>query len=667
MAAAAVVVSHDQVFKQIQKTLPDSIASDNVDDLFAIVSGKLSDTVKVYVETAVRYYVVKELCCGREVDISRITSVAKLSIDLARKEACLPTLPILVLSDAFDSLTVKRCEELFSFVENNVTVWKEALFFGPCKNQVLRMCNDVLRRLSRSQNTVFCGRILLFLARFFPFSERSGLNLISEFNLENVTSFGAEAEAMETDEAGDAKPAVDRTLYTKFWSLQDFFRNPSQCYNVANMNKFSQYTNDVLAAFNSSKLEAPALPPRSGPLTYDITQSQQDLDLTLIDDLPDANKQDQYFAKYLTNERLLELQFSDSHFRRYVLVQVLVLCHYLTSRTRFKLEREKLSRAQEDFVRSLEVKVFTLLRETPPDGDAFVQAIIRLLKREDTWSGWKNEGCRSVEKPAGGDEAAPVSRGRKRRLGEALRAADELGQHEMANAEMTRLWNLCPDNPAATKQARRDFTPGLEAYFGAAVAQVTGDHPGPGLVSDEAWGWRALRLLACRSPHFFTHSTAPIATLPAYLTNMVRRLARDMPQHVSKSQTAEDAIKLDDSKSEEEVKIISEHSGDTSEQPTEDDAAERPPMAALSEAEQKGLAAGLAKLPMDKWRQVTKKLGFAEDEVDYIMTQKGNAATAVLTHFLQLWVENEGEEANKEAILYTLGGLKCAEAANGVF
>lgn len=33
---------------------------------------------------------------------------------------------------------------------------------------------DLLRRLSRSQNTVFCGRILLFLAQFFPFSERSG-------------------------------------------------------------------------------------------------------------------------------------------------------------------------------------------------------------------------------------------------------------------------------------------------------------------------------------------------------------------------------------------------------------------------------------------------------------------------------------------------------------
>lgn len=45
---------------------------------------------------------------------------------------------------------------------------------------------------------------------------------------------------------------------------------------------------------------------------------------------------DQYFAKFLTNQRLLDLQFSDSNFRRYVLVQLLVLCHYLTAAIKFK-------------------------------------------------------------------------------------------------------------------------------------------------------------------------------------------------------------------------------------------------------------------------------------------------------------------------------------------
>lgn len=36
---------------------------------------------------------------------------------------------------------------------------------------------DLLRRLSKSQNTVFCGRIQLFLARLFPLSEKSGNHL----------------------------------------------------------------------------------------------------------------------------------------------------------------------------------------------------------------------------------------------------------------------------------------------------------------------------------------------------------------------------------------------------------------------------------------------------------------------------------------------------------
>ena len=123
------------------------------------------------------------------------------------------------------------------------------------------MISDLLRRLSRSQNTVFCGRILLFLAKFFPFSERSGLNVVSEFNLENTTVFSSveeaaqfkngssdkeeDEEAMEVDsdgikiEADQRSLSVDYALYSKFWKLQDFFRNPNQCYTNVNWRTFS--------------------------------------------------------------------------------------------------------------------------------------------------------------------------------------------------------------------------------------------------------------------------------------------------------------------------------------------------------------------------------------------------------------------------------------------
>lgn len=158
-------------------------------------------------------------------------------IELCRKDLATASMPVMLLGDIFDSMTLDRCEQLFTFVENNVVVWKEDLFFSACKNNLLRMCNDLLRRLSRSQQTVFCGRILLFLAKFFPFSERSGLNIVSEFNLENHTEFGSEKsegddleQITKDDDKSETKVPIDYNLYRKFWALQDFFRNPNQLY-----------------------------------------------------------------------------------------------------------------------------------------------------------------------------------------------------------------------------------------------------------------------------------------------------------------------------------------------------------------------------------------------------------------------------------------------------
>lgn len=182
----------------------------------------------------------------------------KFCIELCRKDLATTSIPVLLLGDMFDALTLDHCEELFTYVENNVSVWKEELFFAACKNNLLRMCNDLLRRLSRSQQTVFCGRILLFLAKFFPFSERSGLNVVSEFNLENVTEFGSEKseedviqQQMEVDgeKPESNKILIDYNLYSKFWALQDFFRNPNQCYNKMQWKVFSSVSLDCIILF----------------------------------------------------------------------------------------------------------------------------------------------------------------------------------------------------------------------------------------------------------------------------------------------------------------------------------------------------------------------------------------------------------------------------------
>lgn len=66
----------------------------------------------------------------------------------------------------------------------------------------------------------------------------------------------------------------------------------------------------------------------------------------------------------------------------------------------------------------------------------------------------------------------------------------------MGNPELTRLWNLCPDNLQACRGVDRNFLPPFESYLE--------NQPDK---SDPSYEWRALRLLARQSPLFFSLTT----------------------------------------------------------------------------------------------------------------------------------------------------------------
>ncbi|XP_064117080.1 THO complex subunit 1-like [Macrobrachium nipponense] len=676
---ADTTLSFSHIFSKVQSTLPGCIKSENASPITDIFNSKIPETTKHCIEVAVRNYVTKKIIQGEKTNLGAIRAVTLICIELVRNELSLPTLPVQVLGDSFDALTIDLCEELFTFVESNVSIWKEDTFFSPCKTSVLRMCNDLLRRLSRSQNTVFCGRILLFLARFFPFSERSGLNLISEFNLENVTTFtnveqDPEEMEEETKEKEGGGVSLDYTLYTKFWSLQDFFRNPPQCFQKAPWKMFTVYCGDVLEAFKSFKLD--------NVQSRSTTAAQISRSLSTEPSSQENSKsepQDQYFAKYLTNQKLLDLQFSDANFRRYVLLQILILTQYLTSDIRFKTET--LTEEQLTWVRKTEELVFSLLAETPPDGMAFVGTVKHILKRELMWSDWKNNGCPDIKGPNDEtdknqngkkddwDAKAALKKRGKKRLGEIVKEADSKKKFSMGNAEMSRLWNLHQDNLEACKLPERDFVPALETYFNPAIEQLSGKtdvKEQDRLVNDSNFGWRGLRLLANRSPHFFTHSASPIATLPEYLTTMIKKLAKELPSQLS------DDMKAEEEEDKEDEKVILEQNDgvkDEEESMEVDGGEDRPEVRAINEEEQKALAKNLVKLGGDKWKALAKKLGFQDDEIEYMETEKGKKGSpeGAAVYMFHLWVENEGEEANKDNLLYTLGGLKMTEIAEGVF
>lgn len=465
-------------------------------------------------------------------------SLIDLSIDAVTEGICSATTPFLLLGDVLDCLPLDQCDKIFSFVEENVSTWKSNSFYTAGKNYLLRMCNDLLRRLSKSQNTVFCGRIQLFLARLFPLSEKSGLNLQSQFNLDNITVFnkneqestlgqkhteekedGMEVEEGEMGESDAPAPCsipIDYNLYRKFWTLQDYFRNPVQCYDKFSWMTFLKYSDETLAVFKSYKLD-------------DMQASKRKME-----ELRASGGEHVYFAKFLTSEKLMDLQLSDSNFRRHILLQYLILFQYLKGQVKFKSSNCVLNDDQTTWIEETTKLVYQLLREIPPDGDKFATMVEHILNTEENWNGWKNEGCPSFVKERVVDDK-PKRPTRKRQAPEDFLGKGPDRKIFMGNDELTRLWNLNQDNMEACKSDSREFMPSLDEFFAEAIEQADPAN----MVEDEYkvvrnpnYGWRALRLLSRRSPHFFQPTNQKFKSLADYLDSMVSKLAKELPKDI---------------------------------------------------------------------------------------------------------------------------------------
>nr|XP_034980970.1 THO complex subunit 1 [Zootoca vivipara] len=475
-----------------------------------------------------------------------VLAIISLVINGVTEGICTASTPFVLLGDVLDCLPLDQCDKIFTFVEKNVTTWKSNTFYSAGKNYLLRMCNDLLRRLSKSQNTVFCGRIQLFLARLFPLSEKSGLNLQSQFNLENITVYNTseqdstlgqkhveerdEGMDVEEGEMGDDEAPttssipIDYNLYRKFWSLQDYFRNPVQCYEKVSWKTFLKYSEEVLAVFKSYKL--------------DDTQASR----KKLEELK-AGREHVYFAKFLTSEKLMDLQLSDSNFRRHILLQYLILFQYLKGQVKFKSSNYILTDEQSLWIEDTTKLVYQLLSENPPDGERFSKMVEHILNTEENWNAWKNEGCPSFVKERPSDPKPMRLIVRKRPVPEDFLGKGPNRKILMGNEELTRLWNLCPDNMEACKSETREYMPTLEEFFEEAIEQADPENMVDKefkVVNNSNYGWRALRLLARRSPHFFQPTNQQFKSLPEYLENMVIKLAKELPPPSEEIKTGED-------------------------------------------------------------------------------------------------------------------------------
>lgn len=144
-----------------------------------------------------------------------------------------------------------------------------------------------------------------------------------------------------------------------------------------------------------------------------------------------------------------------------------------------------------------------------------------MLKREELWNNWKNDGCKEFKRPGPPIEeqaVVPIKK-EKLNLGDHIRDATRQNKFYMGNAELTRLWNLCPDNLQACRGEDRNFLPSIETYLENPRAKM-----------DPSYEWRALRLLARQSQFFFSFAQSP-KSVSDYLESVYKKIIEAKSKH----------------------------------------------------------------------------------------------------------------------------------------
>ena len=220
---------------------------------------------------------------------------------------------------------------------------------------LLRVCNELLRRFSKTRDALYCGRIRLLLANVFPLSERSGLNLKGSFNTENVTEWDREA----TDD-----------FYVSFWRCQEFFSNPP--YALTDENNFSDVT----------KLLDKVLD-RLGA----VVDERSKFKVSESGDSQENEDGDIYFAKFLTSPTLLNLQMEDALFQKTFLLQVLLFLRYIKSQVQKLMKDESVkfpAKEHREWIETARAKARSILAKTGFN-DSFSSWLRVLFQRDDFW------------------------------------------------------------------------------------------------------------------------------------------------------------------------------------------------------------------------------------------------------------------------------------------
>ncbi|ORY52100.1 hypothetical protein BCR33DRAFT_712307 [Rhizoclosmatium globosum] len=431
-------------------------------------------------------------------------------------------LVLLLVEDTAEMLTLRANLRLFEYIERKKVALTENL--EPNKGKaltLLRYCNDLLRRVSKTQHSVFSCRILLFLTSVFALTERSGVNLKGDFNTDNTTILSEDDLNTETamDVDSSLPAANDKRFYHTFWSLQRFFSDPLIVLkSPAEWSKMESAIEAVLAVFeaeNDTDLKSGSDRKRKASAMNSASASSNDIGGGTADKELDL-KDEYFFPKFLTSRNLFELQIKDISFRRQIMVQMLIIFQFFMGLTKHASEAAAgtttnkalqflnytLTEAQESWVNQIRARVVRIVEQTGPNGRRFLTTLTTVVTHEANWIKWKSESCPSFEK----------------RLNEKLETKKKFLEHSLAikkdftGSQELNVLKMVETDPKVLLEdtERRSAVVPLPTYLEPLAEQLNDDGTVAEGVEDEylysndkCFNWRAYRTALASHFHLF--------------------------------------------------------------------------------------------------------------------------------------------------------------------
>lgn len=201
---------------------------------------------------------------------------------------------------------------------------------------------------------------------------------------------------------------------------------------------------------------------------------------------------------------------------------------------------------------------------------------------------------------------------------------------------------------AACKGADRNFLPILEQFIENPKEKI-----------QPSYEWRALRLLARTSPHFFTLFNGPSSKLSDYLDSIGKKIQKEKvdEQLVAKESTVEQEALAEpetESFNEEAVQI------ETDQMTPPDDVNDHPKPQSLTQEQIDNLSA----IILADWKKLGSKLGYIPHDIACFERENPNPeerCRAMLTFWFQ-----DDEDASLENLLYYLEGMKINKAVEEI-